>query len=169
MRAGLFQNMAHMDGYDYSSMTHFIKEFRNPFSDRPFITEMEENYGMLWQFKDCVDRWTLGVSRYKGCAHLLHKEPNSPTFLPLNVLEKVMLVEQFHNEYIVIGIQAVDSAENEIPYVHSIIMKSGEESAHFDVDGMLENLSSTGQQELADIFCPRYSPWTLTDVEFENR
>jgi hypothetical protein len=45
-----------MDSYDYSSMTHFIEEFRNPFSDRPFITEMKENYGMLWQFKDCVDR-----------------------------------------------------------------------------------------------------------------
>jgi hypothetical protein len=55
MRAGLFQNMAHMDRYDYSSMTHFIKEFHNPFSDRPLITEMEENYGMLWLFKDCVD------------------------------------------------------------------------------------------------------------------
>jgi hypothetical protein len=168
MRAGLFQNMAHMDGYDYSSMTHFIEKFRNPFSDRLFITEMEENYGMLWQFKDCVDRWTLGVSRYKGCAHLLHKEPNSPTFLPLNVLEKVMLVEQFHNEYIVIGIQAVDSAGNEIPHVHSIVVKSGEGSAHFDVDGMLQNLSSIGQQELTDMLRQRYSLWTVTNVESEN-
>jgi hypothetical protein len=52
----------------------------------------------------------LGVSRYKGYAHLLHKEPNSSTFLPLNVSEKVMLVEQFHGEYIVIGIQAVNTA-----------------------------------------------------------
>jgi hypothetical protein len=101
--------MAYMDGYDYSNMSHFIEEFRNPFSDRLFITEMEENYGMLWQFKDYVDQWTLGISYYKGCAHLLHKEPELPTFLPLNVSEKVILVEQFHNEYIVIGIQAVDS------------------------------------------------------------
>jgi hypothetical protein len=44
LRAGIFQNMAYMDGYDYSSMSHFIEEFRNPFLDRPFITEMEENY-----------------------------------------------------------------------------------------------------------------------------
>ena len=44
----------------------------------------------------------------KRCAHLLHKEPNSPTFLPLNVLEKIILVERFHNKYIVIGIQAMD-------------------------------------------------------------
>jgi hypothetical protein len=55
MRVGLFQNMAHMNGYDYSSMSHFIEVFRNPFLDRSFITEMEENYGMLWQFKNCVD------------------------------------------------------------------------------------------------------------------
>jgi hypothetical protein len=169
MRAGLFQNMAYSDGYDYSSMTHFIKEFRNPFPDRPFITEIEENYGMLWQFKGCVDRWTLGVSRYKGCAHLLHREPNSPTFLPLNVSEKVILVEQFHKEYIVIGIQAVDSAGSDIQHVHSVVVKPGEGSARFNVDGMLENLSSTSQQELADMLCPRYSPWTATDVESENR
>jgi hypothetical protein len=118
LRTGLLQIMVYIDGYDYSSMSHFIEEFHNPFSDRPFITEMEENYGMLWQFKDCVDRWTLGVSCYKGCAHLLHKEPNSLTFLPLNVLEKVILVEQFHNEYIVIGIQVVDLAGSEIAHVH---------------------------------------------------
>jgi hypothetical protein len=110
LHAGLFQTMVYMDGYDYSGMYHFIEEFRNPFADRPFITEMEENYGMLWQFKDCVDRWMLGVSCDKGYAHLLHKEPNSSTFLPLNVSEKVMLVEQFHGEYIVIGIQAVNTA-----------------------------------------------------------
>jgi hypothetical protein len=55
-----------------------------------------------------------------------------------------MLVEQFHNEYIVIGIQAVDLAGNEILHVHSIVVKSGEGSTHFNVEGMLENLSSTG-------------------------
>jgi hypothetical protein len=39
--------MAYSDRYDYSSMSHFIEEFQNPFTDRPFIFEMEENYGML--------------------------------------------------------------------------------------------------------------------------
>jgi hypothetical protein len=96
--------MAFFDGYDYSAMSPFIEEFRNPFSDRPFIIEMEENYGLLWQLKDCVVGWTLGVSRYKGYVHLLYKEANSLAFLPLNVLEKVILVEQFHGQYIVIGI-----------------------------------------------------------------
>jgi hypothetical protein len=63
----------------------------------------------------------------------------------------------------------VDLAGNEIPHVHSIVVKSGEGSVHFDVDGMLENLSSTSQQELADMLRPRYSPWTARDVESENR
>jgi hypothetical protein len=54
--------MAFSDGYNYSAMSPFIEEFRNPFSDRPFITEMEENYGFLWQLKNCVTGWTLGVS-----------------------------------------------------------------------------------------------------------
>ena len=79
-----------------------------------------------------------------------------------------MLDEQFHNKYIVTGIQVVDLAENEIQHVHSIVVKLGEESTHFDVDGMLENLSSTGQQELANMLHLRYSSWTATDVEFEN-
>ena len=80
-----------------------------------------------------------------------------------------MLVEQFHNKYIVIGIQAVDSTGGEIAHVHSIVVKSREGSVHLDVDGMLENLSSNGQQELVDILCPRYSLRTVTDVESKNR
>ena len=87
----------------------------------------------------------LGVSCKKGCAHLFHKEPNLPTFPLLNVLEKIILVEQFHNKYIVIGIQVVELARDDIQYVHSIVVKPGEGSVHFDINGMLENLSSTSQ------------------------
>jgi hypothetical protein len=36
------------NGYNYSGMTHFIEEFKNPFAEKPFISETEENYGMLW-------------------------------------------------------------------------------------------------------------------------
>jgi hypothetical protein len=35
------------DGYDYSGMVHFIEGFQNPFIGKPFISEMEENYGSL--------------------------------------------------------------------------------------------------------------------------
>jgi hypothetical protein len=40
--------MANFDGYNYLKMSHFIEEFHNPFLDKPLITEMEENYGLLW-------------------------------------------------------------------------------------------------------------------------
>ena len=51
----------------------------------------------------------------------------------------------------------MDLAGGEIAYIYSIVAKPGGRSKHFDVDGMLENLSSTGQQELADILGLRYS------------
>jgi hypothetical protein len=132
--------MAISDEYDYSAMSPFIEEFRNPFSDRPFITEMEENYGSLWQLKNCVIGWTLGVSRHNGHVHFLYKEANSPAFLPLNVFEKVILLEQFHGQYIVIGIQAVTPEGSELQHVHSIVVKVGDRCAQFDVDGMLNSL-----------------------------
>jgi hypothetical protein len=161
--------MAFSDGYDYSAMSPFIEEFKNPFSDRPFITEMKENYGSLWQLKNCVIRWTLGVSRHNGYVHLLHKEANSPAFLPLNVLEKVILMEQFHGQYIVIGTQAVNPEGSKLQHVHSIVVKVGGGCVQFDVDGMLNNLSSSGQGELAELLRSKYSPWTATDVDSESR
>ena len=156
--------MASTDGYDYSRMSHFIEEFQNPFTNRPFISEMGENYGSLWQFTDCVIGWSLGVSRYKGYIHLLHKESNSPTFLPLNVLEKVILIEQFHVKYIVIGIQVVNAKGIELEHIHSIIVKVGDRSTQFDIEGMLTNLSNTAQEELVVLLQSRYSLWTTTDV-----
>jgi hypothetical protein len=88
--------MANSNGYDYLGMFHFIEELQKLFPDTPFITETEENCGLLWQFEDCVVGWILGVSCYKGYAHLLYKESNFPKFLPPNVLEKVISIEQFH-------------------------------------------------------------------------
>jgi hypothetical protein len=77
---------------------------------------------------------------------------NSPTFLPLNVLEKVILVEQFYSQYIVIGIQAVNAEGSEMKHVRSIVIKVEDGRAQFNVDGMLENLSSTTQVDLAELF-----------------
>jgi hypothetical protein len=62
--------------------------------------------------------------------------------LSLNVLEKVILIEQFHGQYIVIGIQAVSTDGIELDHVHSIVVKVRAGRAQFDVAGMLENLSN---------------------------
>jgi hypothetical protein len=56
----------------------------------------------------------------------------------------------------------------ELEHVHSIIAKVGDGSAQFDVDGMLMNLSSTAQVDLAELLQSKYSPWTATDIESKN-
>jgi hypothetical protein len=69
----------------------------------------------------------------------------------------------------VIGIQAVTPEGSELQHVHSIVVKVGGGCAQFDVDGMVNNLSSTGQRELAELLRSKYSPWTATDVDSESR
>jgi hypothetical protein len=66
------------------------------------------------------------------------------------------------------GIQEVNVEGVELEHVHSIVVKVGDESAQFDVEGMLTNLSNTTQEELADLLRSMYSPWTATDAESEN-
>jgi hypothetical protein len=43
----------------------------------------------------------------------------------------------------------VDGSEKE--HIHSIVVKVGVKWAQFDVDGMLENLSSTAQVDLINL------------------
>jgi hypothetical protein len=58
-------------------------------------------------------------------------------------LEEVILVEQFHGQYIVIGIEVVNAKDSQLEHVYSIVVKVGDRRAQFDVDEILENLSST--------------------------
>jgi hypothetical protein len=122
----LLNSMATSDGYDNFEMCRFIKEFQNPFQYQAFIPEMEEYSGSLWRFKDCVVGWNLGVSRYKGYVHLFLKESNSPTYMPFIVLEKVITIEQFDGQNIVIGIQVVNAEGAKQEHVHSIVVKVGD-------------------------------------------
>jgi hypothetical protein len=82
LRAQLHLSMASSDGYDYLGMSHFIVDFQKPFTDKPFISKIEENYKLLWQIRDFVVGRSLGVSRYKGYTHLLHKESILLHFYP---------------------------------------------------------------------------------------
>jgi hypothetical protein len=77
---------------------------------------------------------------------------NSPTFLPLNILEKIILVEQFYGQYLVIGLQSLNAEGVETDYIHSIVVKVGDSRAQFNEEGMYENLKSIGQLELEKLF-----------------
>ena len=154
--------MEHEDSYDYFRSLSFITEFINPFGGVPFIEEMEENYGKLWQFKDCVQGWTLGVSRFKNYIYLLHRESSRGSFLPLNLDEKVTLLENFYQEYVVITLQAVDARGEDTPYIHSIVAKIGEVNSigvpAFDINGLLDTLAGTSMEELRPELESKYVP-----------
>ena len=68
-----------------------------------------------------------------------------------------------------IGIQAVNVEGIELEHVHSIVVKVGDGSAQFDVEGMLMNLSNTAQEKLANLLRSMYSPWTTIDAESKNQ
>ena len=80
----------------------------------------------VWRLRCWTRSWYIIIQIY---IHLLHKESNFLTFLPLNVLEKVILIEQFHVRYIVIGIQAMNAEGVELEHFHSIVIKVGDGSA----------------------------------------
>ena len=168
-----YLSMEHEDSYDYSTSLPFITEFINPFGGMPFIEEMEENYGKLWQFKDCVQGWTLGVSRFKNYVYLLHCESSKGSFLPLNLDEKVTLLENFYQEYVVITLQAVDARGEDTPHIHSNVAKIGEVNSigvpAFDINGLLDTLAGTSMEELRPELESKYVPWTYTSAESSFR
>ena len=126
---------------------------------------MEENYGKLWQFKNCVRFWTLGVSRFKNHVYQLHWESNRGNFLPLNLNEKVILLESFYQEYVVITLQAVDSNGADTEHIHSIVVKIGEGVAAFDINGLLDTLTGTSMEELRPELESKHIPWTYTSLD----
>ena len=158
-----------IEEYDYSQSVHFLEEFKNPFPDKPFIEELEENYGKLWQFKNCVDSWTLGVCRFKKYVYLLHRESKTGPFLLLNIEEKVTVLGNFHQQYVVITVQAVDSSGEDIDHLHSIVVKLGGSGADFSIEGLLEKLHGTSLEVLRPDLEAKYVPWTYTSAESTYR
>lgn len=94
--------------YDYNRTIYFIEPFQNPLGDEPFITDMVSNYRALWQFKNCVKAWSFGMSRFKNFVYLRHCEHRSIHFFNWNTNEKVTLLKNHYNDYVVITLQAID-------------------------------------------------------------
>jgi hypothetical protein len=46
--------MENTDNYDYSVTQHHLQPFENPLKDIPFLEEMEDTYGQLWEFKEHI-------------------------------------------------------------------------------------------------------------------
>ena len=161
----LHPEMQQVDDYNYSPSLPFIAKFENPFENVPFIKEMEENYCKLREFKECIRFWTLGVSRFKNYVYLLHHKSSRGSFLPLNLNEKVILLENFYQEYVVITLQAVDRNDADTKHIHSIVVKIGEGVAAFDINRLLDTLSGTSMEELFPELESKHVLWMYTSVE----
>ena len=161
----LHPKIEQVDNYDYSPSLPFITEFENPFENVPFIEEMEENNGKLWQFKECIRFWTLWVNRFKNYIYLLHCESSKGSFLPLNLDEKVILLKNFYQEYVVITLQAVDRDGADTKHIHSIVVKIGQGVATFDINGLLDTLTGTSMEELCPKLESKHVPRTYTSAE----
>ena len=94
--------------------------------------------------------------------------PTGP-FLPLNIDEKVTLLENFHQEYVVVTLQAVDSSGEDTNHLHSVVVKIGSNGADFDIEGLLQTLDGTSMEVLRPELEAKYAPWTYMSSESAYR
>ena len=85
--------------------------------------------------------------------------------MPLNLNEKVMLLENFYQEYVVITLQAVDARGEDTAHFHSFVVKIGDGVALFDINDLLDTLVGTSMESLHLDLESKYAPWTYTSVE----
>ena len=86
--------METQDNYDYSLTMPHLRPFINPFNDEPFISEMADAFGPLWEFKPHVQTWSFGVNWWKNYVYLCYRIEGKTTYLSWNEKEKVMLIEE---------------------------------------------------------------------------
>jgi len=67
--------------YDYLATSPFIEPFNKWLGEEPFITDMPELYGELWQFESVVESWTFGVNRTKDYIFLRHRVKDFGVFM----------------------------------------------------------------------------------------
>jgi hypothetical protein len=73
--------MAIEDNYNYSATEHFLEPFSGWEQDEPFISELPDLYGTLWQFRPLIADWTFGINRSKNYVYLHYQIRNTNSFL----------------------------------------------------------------------------------------
>ena len=159
------QNMAGEEDYDYSATLPFVEAFTGWARDEPFITDMPETYGKLWQFKSCVNSWSFGVNRFKDYVFLRHRVNGTTLYVNWNLNEKISLVECHQRHYMLIVLQAVDNDGRDIPHNHSIVCHEEDTRGTFDLDTLLAFLQGTSLETLAEDFSRQFHPWVKTNAE----
>ena len=72
------------------------------------------------------------------------------------------MLENFHEQYVVIMVQAVDNSGEDTDHLHSIVVKLGGSGADFSIEGLLEKLHGTSLEVLQPDLEAKYVPWTYT-------
>ena len=75
------------------------------------------------------------------------------------------MLENFHQQYVGITVQAVDSSGKDTNHLHSIIVKLGGSGADFSIEGVLEKLHGMFLEVLRRDLEAKYVPWTYTSAE----
>lgn len=148
------------DTYDYSVTSHHLQPFVNPFGDEPFISEMEDSFGQLWEFKKHISRWSFGVNRWKKYVFLRYKVEDKPGFLTWNINEKVMFIDAHHEDYVVLVLREVDDTGKSGKHCHSIVMSVHSNHAQFDLETLMTFLEGSNMESLNNEFVENgYVPW----------
>ena len=148
------------DGYNYSLTRAHMLPFVNPVADEPFITDMAETYGKLWRFSDHVESWTFGVHRMKNYVFLRFKVKGKTSSFTWNMKEKVTVIEDHRDKYIVLVLREVDATGKEKDHCHSLVIDITESSGQFDIEALVSLLEGSQMQNLQEDFeSAEYIPW----------
>jgi len=138
--------------YEYTVTSPFIEPFTKWVGDEPFIIDMLELYGELWQFKLVMESWIFDANHSKDYIFLQHRVKDSGIYVNWNLEEKVSLVEQHRDKYVVITLHTLDKSGKEIKHMHSIVMHKDNNVGVFDLDNLVIHLYEGNHNELVESF-----------------
>ena len=101
------------------------------------------------------------MSRWKDYVYLRYQVRGTENYLPWNIHEKVLVVEDHQHNYVVIVLQAVDDSGKEIGHVHSIVINvHAQHPGKFDLATLMDTMDGTPMQSLnKDFRRMGYVPW----------
>jgi len=108
--------------YSYSATKHHMEPFVNLNERKAFISEMEATFGKLWLFKPHINSWSFGVSHWKNYVYLRYRIQGTTQYLPWNVKEKVILINDYEGKYVVLMLREVDDNGKPGHHCHSMLV-----------------------------------------------
>ena len=152
--------MERSDKYDYGLTKPHLQLFVNPQKNDPLIAKMEHAYGTLWDFKEHISTWSFGVNWWKNYVYLRYRIQRKMTYLPWNINEKVTLIEDHKENYVVIGLREVDDNRKHKDHCHSIVINVKSQHAKFDLKNLMSFLEGSQMESLnEELENNHYSPW----------